>query len=102
MQRIICHGRLIGIDQDEDAARAAEERLKVFGEQVTIIRSNYCNMVRELNNIGVTAVDGILLDLEYPPTSWMHAERGFTLPGRCASGYADGSASKSEDSRTTS
>lgn len=47
-------GRLIGIDQDEDAIKAAGERLKVFGERVTIIRSNYCNMVRELNNIGVT------------------------------------------------
>lgn len=71
-------GRLIGIDQDEDAVRAAGERLKVFGERVTIIRSNYCNMVRELNNIGVTAVDGILLDLGVSSYQLDTAERGFT------------------------
>lgn len=71
-------GRLIGIDQDEDAVRAAGERLKVFGERVTIIRSNYCNMVRELNNIGVTAVDGILLDLGVSSYQLDTAERGFS------------------------
>ena len=71
-------GRLIGIDQDEDAVRAAGERLKVFGERVTIIRSNYCNMVRELNNIGVTAVDGILLDLGVSSYQLDAAERGFS------------------------
>lgn len=71
-------GRLIGIDQDEDAVRAAGERLKVFGERVTIIRSNYRNMVRELNNIGVTAVDGILLDLGVSSYQLDAAERGFS------------------------
>lgn len=71
-------GRLIGIDQDEDAIKAAGERLKVFGERVTIIRSNYCNMVRELNNIGVTAVDGILLDLGVSSYQLDTAERGFS------------------------
>ena len=58
--------------------RAAGERLKVFGERVTIIRSNYCNMVRELNNIGVTAVDGILLDLGVSSYQLDAAERGFS------------------------
>lgn len=71
-------GRLIGIDQDKDAIKAAGERLKVFGERVTIIRSNYCNMVRELNNIGVTAVDGILLDLGVSSYQLDTAERGFS------------------------
>ena len=36
-------GRLIGIDQDADAIQAAGERLKEFGDKVTIIRNNYCN-----------------------------------------------------------
>lgn len=58
--------------------RAAGERLKVFGERVTIIRSNYCSMVRELNNIGVTAVDGILLDLGVSSYQLDAAERGFS------------------------
>ena len=33
-------GRLIGIDQDEDAIAAASERLKVYKDQVSIVRSN--------------------------------------------------------------
>ena len=45
-------GRLIGIDQDAAAIEAAKERLGEFGDKVTIIRSNYCNMVKELKTAG--------------------------------------------------
>ena len=43
-------GRLIGIDQDEDAILAATERLKDYQDRVTVVRSNYCNM--RFANIG--------------------------------------------------
>ena len=46
-QQLSAKGSLIGIDQDEAAIKAAGERLKEFGENVTIIRSNYCNMKKE-------------------------------------------------------
>ena len=39
--RLSNRGRLIGIDQDAAAIEAAGERLKVFGDRVTIVRSNY-------------------------------------------------------------
>lgn len=71
-------GRFFGIDQDEAAIRAAGERLKPFGEKVTIIRSNYCHMVRQLQQRGVSGVDGIVLDLGVSSYQLDEADRGFT------------------------
>ena len=62
-ERLSATGRLIGIDQDEAAIAAAGKRLEPFQNQVTIIRSNYCDMVPRLAEIGVTGVDGILQDV---------------------------------------
>ena len=76
--RLTGKGRLIGIDQDADAIRAAGERLKPFGDKVTIIRSNYANMKEELHRIGVEKVDGIVLDLGVSSFQLDTPERGFT------------------------
>ena len=61
--RLSEEGRLIGIDQDADAIRAAGERLAEFGSRVAILRGNFADMAEELLRIGVKQVDGIVLDL---------------------------------------
>ncbi len=77
-ERLSATGRLIGIDQDEAAIAVAGKRLEPYQNQVTIIRSNYCDMVPRLAEIGVTGVDGILLDLGVSSYQLDNAERGFT------------------------
>lgn len=77
-KKLTATGRFIGIDQDEAAIVAAGNRLSAYEEQVTIIRSNYCDMVRELNKRGITGVDGILLDLGVSSYQLDTVERGFT------------------------
>lgn len=77
-KRLSDKGRFIGIDQDADAILAAGERLREFGDRVTIVRSNYCNMRMELQKLGIDRVDGILLDLGVSSYQLDTAERGFT------------------------
>lgn len=77
-KRLTDGGRLIGIDQDEDAIRAAKERLSEFADRVTIVRDNYCNMPKVLDEQGISKVDGILLDIGVSSYQLDEAERGFT------------------------
>lgn len=71
-------GRFIGIDQDAAAIEAAGARLSDFGEKVTIIRSNYCDMKSRLQEIGINKVDGIVLDLGVSSYQLDTADRGFS------------------------
>ena len=71
-------GRLIGIDQDEDAIKAAIKRLEPYMDRVTIVRNNYCNMDKVLDELGIDKVDGIMLDLGVSSYQLDAADRGFT------------------------
>lgn len=77
-RRLNDRGKLFGFDQDEDAIAAASERLKEYGDRVTIIRSNFSRMPEELKQRGIMSVDGILLDLGVSSYQLDAAERGFS------------------------
>ena len=71
-------GRLIGIDQDADAIRAAGDRLAEYKDKVTIVRSNYESMNDILDTLQIGQVHGILLDLGVSSFQLDTAERGFS------------------------
>lgn len=77
-RRLNENGKFIGIDQDASAIAAAGERLGEFKDKVTIVRSNYCNIKTVLNELGITKVNGILLDLGVSSYQLDTVERGFS------------------------
>ncbi|MBS7007920.1 16S rRNA (cytosine(1402)-N(4))-methyltransferase RsmH [Anaerostipes sp.] len=78
LSRLSEKGRYIGIDQDEDAVKASTKRLAPFGDKVTIVRDNYVNMPKVLSDLGISHVDGILLDLGVSSFQLDEKDRGFT------------------------
>ena len=71
-------GRLIGIDRDPKALKAASQRLAPFGDRVTLVHSNFSQLDEVLENLGIEGVDGILLDLGVSSPQLDEAERGFS------------------------
>ena len=71
-------GRLIGIDRDPVALKAAGERLAPYGDRVTLVHSNFCRMASVLEGLGISGVDGILLDLGVSSPQLDDGQRGFS------------------------
>lgn len=70
-------GRLIGIDRDKDALRAAEKRLADFENKI-LIHDNFCNIKEIFKNLGIDKADGFLLDLGVSSYQFDEGERGFS------------------------
>lgn len=74
--RRLTTGRLISLDQDPDAVAAATERLK--GLPATVVRTNFRYARRALADLGVSAINGALLDLGVSSHQLDDGERGFS------------------------
>ena len=71
-------GRLIGIDRAPVALKAAGARLAPFGDRVTLVHSNFADMDSALKDLGISGVDGILLDLGVSSPQLDDGQRGFS------------------------
>ncbi|MBC5626874.1 16S rRNA (cytosine(1402)-N(4))-methyltransferase RsmH [Clostridium sp. NSJ-49] len=77
LKRLSENGRLIGIDQDTDALKAAAIRLQNFNN-VTFIHNNFYNIKQILDDLDIEEVDGILMDLGVSSYQLDTGERGFS------------------------
>ena len=71
-------GRLIGIDRDPVALKAAGERLAPYQDRVTLVHSNFCEVKQILKDLDIPGVDGILLDLGVSSPQLDDGARGFS------------------------
>ncbi len=71
-------GRLIGIDQDMDAIKAASKRLEEYKDKIDIVHSNYQDIESCLGELSIHGVDGIVLDLGVSSYQLDNVDRGFT------------------------
>ena len=71
-------GRLVGIDRDEIALEAASKRLQPWADRVSLVHSNFCEIASVLQELNISGVDGILLDLGVSSPQLDDGERGFS------------------------
>ena len=75
---LLTSGHHIGIDRDPIALKAAAQRLEPWKDRVTLVHSNFCEIAQVLQNLGISGVDGILLDLGVSSPQLDDGERGFS------------------------
>jgi len=73
------HGRLIGIDADDDALRVASQRLAAFGERLILRRGNFRDIKEIVAECGLRNVAGVLLDLGVSSHQLDEPSRGFSF-----------------------
>lgn len=79
LQRCAPDGRLIALDRDPAALRHSAEALAGYGDQVTFHHGNFAQVVEILSELGLSPVDGFLLDLGVSSHQFDSAHRGFSF-----------------------
>ena len=80
IKKLSAQGKLIGIDRDEDALKAAKERLKEYSN-VIYYHGNHDDIKEILEDLNIEKVDGILLDLGVSSYQLDERNRGFSYLG---------------------
>ncbi|GAB5453321.1 MAG: 16S rRNA (cytosine(1402)-N(4))-methyltransferase RsmH [Halioglobus sp.] len=78
LQQLDSQGRVLGVDKDHAAERAANELLQ-SEPRFTFFRGSFAELPQQLRRMGIDAVDGILLDLGVSSPQLDEAQRGFSF-----------------------
>ncbi len=79
LPKLLPDGRLIGLDRDPEALEAATIRLSEFSPRITFLHDNYRRLPEALQSLGLSAADGLLLDLGMSSPQVDRGERGFSF-----------------------
>lgn len=79
LERIGPGGRLIGIDRDEDSLAVSRERLREFGDRLTLVHGNFVDIDAILEDLNIRKVDGALFDLGISSFQLEDPNRGFSF-----------------------
>jgi len=71
-------GKLISIDQDDDALETCRVKFAKYGDRSILVKSNFCELERILKEFNIEAVDGVLIDLGVSSHPLDTPERGFS------------------------
>ena len=78
LKRLSKKGKLISIDQDPDAIQTVTERFKDFDNSI-ICKGNFSDVVSIVNGLGISEIDGIMLDIGVSSRQLDTPERGFSF-----------------------
>jgi len=77
LEKLSENGRLIALDQDQDALNAAKKNLSDY-PNVTFIKSNFENIDKVLDQLEISKIDGALMDIGVSSYQIDNAQRGFS------------------------